>query len=598
MRRAFGRAVAALCEVFVRARYHVTDRTDPTLAHTVQFVIAQHARMPDYLRAPFMLATLTFNYASLLTSGKPFHRLSFESQRRHIERARKLGPFRDLMRFYEGLSVFAFGDEKDSGVSASAPVAAPAVAPTKNRHDIVVIGSGPGGAITACLLAEAGRDVLLLEAGANIPLGDKTEFSREEMEQRYRNGGITAAFGRTKISYVEGRCVGGGSEINAGLYHRTPDDILERWRQEFDLQAASPAEMVPHFEACERDVSVSPLPGPQPETSLKMQLGAERLGWKSFEVPRWYKYSAAGSAQKQSMSRTYIPRALQAGCTLKSSTTVLRLRRDGNGWNIECESNGARETISCNTVFVCAGAIQSAALLLRSGIGTNIGKSFRVHPTVKVIADFPEAINTRDFGITVHQVKEFSPRLGFGVSVSRAPYLSLAMLDHPAHQNIDERWQHMAIYYAMITGGNGRIRTLPGFRDAVVSYALDETDMRNLADGAKKLSELLFTAGAQTLYPSVAGSAPFRSMEDVRNFPGILPAGRSNLMSVHLFSSCPMGENREKCATDSFGKVHGADNLYLNDASLLCTAPGVNPQGSIMAFARRNALHFLQAGKS
>jgi len=84
----------------------------------------------------------------------------------------------------------------------------------------------------------------------------------------------------------------------------------------------------------------------------------------------------------------------------------------------------------------------------------------------------------------------------------------------------------------------------------------------------------------------------------VQNFPGILPAGRSNLMSVHLFSSCPMGENREKCATDSFGKVHGADNLYINDASLLCTAPGVNPQGSIMAFARRNALHFLQAGKS
>jgi choline dehydrogenase-like flavoprotein len=156
----------------------------------------------------------------------------------------------------------------------------------------------------------------------------------------------------------------------------------------------------------------------------------------------------------------------------------------------------------------------------------------------------------------------------------------------------------MGIYYAMITGGNGRIRTVPGYRDAAVSYALDETDMRNLADGAKKLSELLFAAGAQTLYPSVAGSAPFESMDDVRNFSNVLPAGRSNLMSVHLFSSCPMGENLEKCAADSFGKVRGVENLYINDASLLCTAPGVNPQGSIMAFARRNALHFLQDGKS
>jgi choline dehydrogenase-like flavoprotein len=587
----------------LRERYDLPDgETNLKLERTIGFVLAQHGRMPDYLRTPFVLATLFFNYAALLTAGKPFHNLSSEQQWKHIERARNLGPFRDLMRFYEGLSVFAYGDEmeRQSGEKPQAAATPPTrKSPAQRRYEIAVIGSGPGGAITACLLAEAGRDVLLLEAGGDIPLGEKTEFSRDEMERRYRNGGITAAFGRTKISYVEGRCVGGGSEINAGLYHRTPNDILERWRREFDLKSASPAEMLPHFEACERDVSVSLLPGPQPETSLKMQLGAELLGWKSFEVPRWYKYGADGSAQKQSMSRTYIPRALQAGCALKSGTSALRLRRNGNGWAIDCETSvGERETISCDTVFVCAGAIQTAALLLRSGIGTNIGKSFRVHPTVKVIAEFPEAINTRDFGITVHQVKEFSPRLGFGVSVSRAPYVSLAMLDHPGNKKTDNRWQQMGIYYAMITGGNGHIRTLPYYRDALVSYALDEADMRNLADGATKLSELLFAAGAETLYPSVAGSTPFKNMDDVRNFPGSLPADRSNLMSVHLFSSCPMGEDRTKCAANSFGKVHGAENLYINDASLLCTAPGVNPQGSIMAFARRNALHFLNGGKS
>jgi choline dehydrogenase-like flavoprotein len=63
-------------------------------------------------------------------------------------------------------------------------------------------------------------------------------------------------------------------------------------------------------------------------------------------------------------------------------------------------------------------------------------------------------------------------------------------------------------------------------------------------------------------------------------------------MTIHLFSSCVMGEARDVCAVDSFGKVHGQQNLFVNDASLLCTAPGVNPQGSIMAIARRNALHF------
>jgi choline dehydrogenase-like flavoprotein len=55
-----------------------------------------------------------------------------------------------------------------------------------------------------------------------------------------------------------------------------------------------------------------------------------------------------------------------------------------------------------------------------------------------------------------------------------------------------------------------------------------------------------------------------------------------------------MGEDRSKCAVDSFGRIHGLKNLFVNDASLLCTAPGVNPQGSIMALARRNTLKFLR----
>jgi choline dehydrogenase-like flavoprotein len=54
-----------------------------------------------------------------------------------------------------------------------------------------------------------------------------------------------------------------------------------------------------------------------------------------------------------------------------------------------------------------------------------------------------------------------------------------------------------------------------------------------------------------------------------------------------------MGEERARCATDSFGRVHDAIGLSIADGSLLCGAPGVNPQGSIMAFARRNALAFL-----
>ena len=54
-----------------------------------------------------------------------------------------------------------------------------------------------------------------------------------------------------------------------------------------------------------------------------------------------------------------------------------------------------------------------------------------------------------------------------------------------------------------------------------------------------------------------------------------------------------MGENRKKCSTNSFGQVYDHNNLYINDGSILPSAPGVNPQGSILAIARRNIHNFL-----
>jgi choline dehydrogenase-like flavoprotein len=81
--------------------------------------------------------------------------------------------------------------------------------------------------------------------------------------------------------------------------------------------------------------------------------------------------------------------------------------------------------------------------------------------------------------------------------------------------------------------------------------------------------------------------------EAIRWLDERLPRKALALTTVHAFSSCPIGERVDRCATDSYGHVRGWDNLYINDASMLPDSPGVNPQGSVMAFARRNALHFL-----
>src|SRR3546814_230862 len=128
--------------------------------------------------------------------------------------------------------------------------------PDRMSAEIVVIGSGPGGAVTAALCAEAGRSVLLVEEGENLPLEAAPQFSHEEILQKYRNGGVNIAIGRSKIAYVEGRCVGGGSEVNRGLYHRIPDYILEQWRSEFQVRNLSGDDLITHFAACEDNACV------------------------------------------------------------------------------------------------------------------------------------------------------------------------------------------------------------------------------------------------------------------------------------------------------------------------------------------------------
>ncbi len=119
-------------------------------------------------------------------------------------------------------------------------------------------------------------------------------------------------------------------------------------------------------------------------------------------------------------------------------------------------------------------------------------------------------------------------------------------------------------------------------------------DLKTCAEGLKRLAEALFAAGAVAVYPNIPGYPVLRSMDDVRDLPEIFIGSDGSVTSVHVFSSCPMGENEYLCATDSFGCVRGADGLYIADASLLCGPTMVNPQGTVMAMAHRNASHAIE----
>lgn len=466
--------------------------------------------------------------------------------------------------------------------------------------DVLVIGSGAGGAVTAATLAESGLSVVLAEEGERVRQDELGEFSLEQMARQYRNAGLTATLGRPPIAYAEGCCVGGGTEINSGIYQPAPSSVLAEWRSGWQVEALDDDHLASHYDSIERSLSISALPWKPPRASRVLADGAASLGWSAKEVPRAFRYDpATHGRRKQSMTETYIPRAEQASATVLAGCTVIRLKRSrASTTTAVCIVKGRRELIRARWVFVCAGAIGTAALLQRSGLRRCVGATLRVHPTVKVAAEFATPVDAGD-DVAVHQVKEFSPDLSFGGSVSRPGQVALALAENWGRDGAHARsWEHIAVYYTAIRGtGHGRVTTVPGVREPLVSYRLTRQDMELLRSGVRRLTHLLFAGGALSVFPSFRGAPVAHDSREVAGMAAGLFRASANLMTVHLCSTVPLGGDERRCPVDSWGQLRGWDGLYVNDSSMLPTAPGVNPQGTIMALASRNCARFLEARK-
>lgn len=471
------------------------------------------------------------------------------------------------------------------------------------RTEVLIIGSGAGGATTAARLAGAGRDVTVVEEGAWVDPDEHEPFSIDEMIAKYRHRGLQAALGNPAIAYTEGQCVGGSTEINSGLYHRLPDELAEQWRQEYQIDDFAPETLAAHAESIESELGVSTVPGAPPPTSAALQRGATKLGWDHQEFARVFRYDEQGRGTKQTMTRTLLPKAVTAGARIVPKCRVVKLafRADGTALGAYCvreHQGGGREQlqIRADHVIVCAGSVHTPALLQRSGIRRGIGGGLKMHPHIKIAARFSHPVDHDE--VAMHRVTEFAPNLTIGASASRRGHVAMALAE--ATHDIDgplADWENVAVYYAAIrTDGSGRVLAVPGLKAPLVTYRLTEADLSRLTQGLVHLGEVLLAAGATELYPSVVGAGVARSLRDVGTWWDRTTRAYTNLMTVHLTSTVRMGEDRRRAGTNSFGQVWDHPNLYVNDASLLPGAPGVNPQAAVMAFASRNAEHFLEAG--
>ena len=601
----------SLCEALVCLAPDTSDAFThhDSLQQASIFLQAQVLALPLGLRFGTKMGLLAFRVSVWVTSFRPFHRLDAARRVAIVKRwsSAPVAPIRQLFRALRNLAVLPYFDGHPLHDSVVAPTAHRGLG-SEIKTTVLIIGSGAGGSVTALELATRGFDVLIVEEGHQHRSGVADPGATDTIGALYRQRGMTPILGRVPIAYVEGCCVGGSTELNSGFWHRPPAETLLRWKSRYELDAASPNELCPHWQWAEQVLGVRAHEGDLPRSSAVFANGAAAMNWSVQQVPRTAERARSGRTPEPGdpvaggVGRTLIPRAVDAGATLLTGYRVDRLEMSGTRvaaavLQAASGTEGPRRVrVQADYVFVCAGATETPSLLRRSGVLRNVGDSLRIHPMLKVAARFPERFSRADAGMSVLQVKEFWPEIVLGGSYFSRGHLAGILSNnwYEVHDRLGAS-DHMACYYVGVRGtGRGSVR--PSYVEqgrTHVHYELSDEDMWNLSRGLARLSSLLLQGGATEVYPAVSGVPSIRTdVEAVRWLDDRLTGRECSLATVHAFSSCPIGENRERTAANSFGKLHGLDNVYINDASMIPDSPGVNPQGTIMSLARRNVLHF------
>ena len=509
--------------------------------------------------------------------------------------------------------------------------------------DAVVIGTGAGGAPLLARLAAAGLKVVALEAGKHWD--PKADFATDEKEQqklfwsdeRLSAGSDPLPFG----SNNSGIGVGGSTLHYTAYTPRVqPDDLLlrthfgvgEDWPIDFDqiepyyneieqfLGISGPA-TYPWGPARKRSYPLGPLPingagqlmkkgcdqvgiqtSPAANAALSAGYYQEGVGHRPACANRGFCQAGCNIGAKASMDVTYIPLATHHGAEIRPESFVTQLIKDASGQirEVVYYRNGQEERQRCRFVFLCAGTVETARLLLLNDLANSsgqVGRNVMAHTALQIWGEFDDDVRPYK-GIPGALISEDTHRpnnrIGLPVdfaggyllqSIGVMPLTYISQMAR-ARGLWGQELKQAAQAYNHVAGINILGDCLPEKTNYL--ELSDEKDVRGLPKPRVYFSngenEQRMTAHADKLMREIWSAA---GAKNVWAFP----------RNAHVIGTCRMGADPANAVVNPDGQSFDIPNLYISDNSTFPSALSVNPALTIMALSLRTADRFLDKHK-
>ncbi|MBM4345372.1 MAG: GMC family oxidoreductase [Deltaproteobacteria bacterium] len=494
------------------------------------------------------------------------------------------------------------------------------------RCDVAVVGSGCGGATAARVLAEGGRDVLVLEEGGDYVGPERlTQRDLPMYDQLYADRGSRTNADRT-ISVLSGRVLGGGGVINACDVVPVHPQTWRYWQNVHGLADWSPEAMAPFVAKALHDLEASPIPESMVNRNNQiLREGAGALGLAG-EVMHHNRVGCLGlgtcligcpAGAKRNPRMVAVPKALEAGARVVVRARVVSIQpgKDGEKTLLvrALDAKGYRETatfrVRCKRVVLAAGPVGTVSILRASGLGGAwLGRGLSLQPQVAVVARMKERVNAFDgipqsYAVTAFERNDAARGLhGYRIEgIFGTPGIlgSLVTQAGIAGKQAMAALPHVAACLVLVPDDPVGQITFPWSGGRRIDYTLADEWKSRAREAVRTAMRCYLAAGATEVLVACAPPIVVRSERELGLLDGLSFAPATiGLISAHQQGGTRVAVRAERgvCAPD--GQVWGAAGVYVCDGGVFPSTSSTHTMAPILTVAHALAAGWLSAWRA